>query len=126
MTNLKKLLVVLLIAVVMIGVSNVVLATEADENNVTFIPDEEGNNTANNTNTPDTNSLFNNNNTNTNTNTNTNRTNNTTNNTNSSQYNNSNLPKAGSSDGITIMVVVAVFGISALYAYKKIRDYNIK
>lgn len=124
MTNLKKLLVVLLIAVVMIGVSNVVLATEADENNVTFIPDEEGNNTANNTNTPDTNSLFNNN--NTNTNTNTNRTNNTTNNTNSSQYNNSNLPKAGSSDGITIMVVVAVFGISALYAYKKIRDYNIK
>ena len=126
MTNLRKLLVVLLIAVLMIGVSNVVLATEEDEN-ITFIPDEGANNQTETNNT--TNPL---NNTNTNNSVN-NATNNTvkntvknnTNNANSSKYNNTNLPNAGTSDGITVMVVVTVFGISALYAYKKIRDYNI-
>lgn len=123
MTNFKKVLIVLLMAVLMISVSNIVLATEDDEN-ITFIEDEDPNsvtNGKNNTNT--TNNTNNTNNTNT-----TNKTNNTnkTNTNSSSKYNNTNLPKAGSSDGITVMVVVAVFGILAIYAYKKIRDYNIK
>lgn len=129
MTNLKKLLVVLLMAVLMIGVSNVVFATEEDEN-ITFIPDENANNTTNETtNNTTTNNLFNNTNStrnNTTNSTSNNTTKNTTTNANSSKYNNTNLPNAGSVDGIGVMVVVAVFGILALYAYKKIRDYNIK
>lgn len=45
---------------------------------------------------------------------------------NTSVYNNSNLPKAGSTDSFTVIAIIAVFGVSALYAYKKIKDYNIK
>ena len=82
--------------------------------------------------------------TNTNTNTNTNATNTTnttnTNNTaknnslntgavtgnknNTSTYNNSSLPKTGVEDSIPTMLLLVVFGISAVYAYKKIRDYK--
>ena len=80
----------------------------------------------------------------TNTNTNTNATNTTnttnTNNTaknnslntgavtgnknNTSTYNNSSLPKTGVEDSIPTMLLLVVFGISAVYAYKKIRDYK--
>ena len=45
---------------------------------------------------------------------------------NTSVYNNTNLPKAGSADSIAVIAIIAVFGISALYAYKKIKDYNLK
>lgn len=151
MKNLMKILFVLLVAILVIGVSNIVLATENDEETV-FIPDEGPENTQTtipenqNTNT-DVNSLFGNNtntntninantnaniNANANTNTDTNTINNVNNNintnndTNSSTYNNTNLPKAGSSDSIVVIVMVAIFGASALYAYKKIRDYNIR
>ena len=120
MRELKKILIVLLIALLMVGLSNATFAT--DDDNVTMIPDEGQNNA-----TGNTNSLFNNANTNANTNRNANSTNtNITANTNSSQYNNTNLPDAGSTDEMTIIFIVAIFGISALYAYKKIKDYNIK
>ena len=61
---------------------------------------------------------------------NTNTTNNTTNKTsnNTSVYNNTNTPnslsKAGLEDSIPTMVLIVVFGISAIYAYKKIGDYK--
>lgn len=78
---------------------------------------------ANNTNTNGTNT-----NTNTNSNTNTNKTNTNTNNTNktntSSMYNNTNLPKTGIEDSIPVAMLVVVFGISAVYAYKKIKEYR--
>ena len=54
---------------------------------------------------------------NTNTNTNINI------NTNTSTYTNSNLPQTGENDYIVILTI-AVFAISAVYAYKKIRDYK--
>ncbi len=140
MKNSKKLLTVLLVVFLLIGAFSVVFATEADED-ITQIPDDAG--SQNTTNSTNTNDLFNNTNTNTNaavntntnsntarnTNTNTNTNSNTTRNTNtnnSSTYNNSNLPKAGSSDNIVTIAIIAVFGVSALYAYKKIRDYNLK
>lgn len=64
-------------------------------------------------------------NTNTNTNTNSSLTGNTANNTNnSSVYNNTNLPKTGVSDSIPVVMLVVVFGISAVYAYKKIKEYK--
>lgn len=62
-------------------------------------------------------------NTNTNTSLNTNS-NNTSNNTNSSLYNNTNLPKTGIEDSIPMVVLIVVFGISALYAYNKIKEYK--
>ncbi len=71
--------------------------------------------------------------TNTQTPTNTSRTNtsnlsgnrtNTANRNNSSIYNNTNLPKTGIGDSLPIAALVVVFGISAVYAYKKIKDYR--
>ena len=57
---------------------------------------------------------------------NTNNANNATNNTNKSVYNNtnSNLPKTGIEDSIPVAILVVVFGISAVYAYKKINEYK--
>ena len=69
------------------------------------------NNTAVNNNTPQNN-------------TNVNRTNNTNNSNNSSIYNNTNLPHTGIEDSIPIAVLVVIFGISAVYAYKKISEYK--
>lgn len=119
MSNLKRIGIVVIMLIMLIGIASIVKAT--DTNTFTNIPDDSlgnrvNNNTANNAvnNTQNTSSLNNLLNT-TNTNSNT-----------SSAYNNTSLPHAGSSDGIAVLAVVAVFGVSALYAYKKIRDYNIK
>ena len=46
----------------------------------------------------------------------------TTNNT--SNYNNTSLPKTGIEDSVPGAILVVVLGISAVYAYKKIRDYK--
>ena len=59
---------------------------------------------------------------NTTTNTNTNI------NTNTSYRTNTNtetLPKTGVTDGYVVAILVTVCAISAIYAYKKIRDYNM-
>ena len=54
---------------------------------------------------------------NTNTNTNTNKT--------TSVYNNTtSLPKTGAND-YAVFLIIAICAVSAVYAYKKIRDYNI-
>ena len=49
--------------------------------------------------------------------------NNTTANRNSS-YNNTNLPKTGAEDVLPVAALVIVFGISAVFAYKKVSDYR--
>lgn len=36
------------------------------------------------------------------------------------------LPKAGASQTISLIVTGVIFGISSLYAYRKINEYNIK
>lgn len=46
----------------------------------------------------------------------------TTNNT--SNYNNTSLPKTGIEDSVPVFVLAVIFGISAIYAYKKIQDYK--
>lgn len=46
---------------------------------------------------------------------------------NTSVYNNTNttnLPKTGANDYI-IVAVIAVLGVSAIFAYKKVREYNV-
>ena len=55
--------------------------------------------------------------------------NNTTNNSvlttnNTSSYNNTSLPKTGIEDHIPATILLVVFGVSAVYAYKKIQDYR--
>ena len=35
------------------------------------------------------------------------------------------LPKTGVTDGYVVAILVTVCAISAIYAYKKIRDYNM-
>ena len=55
--------------------------------------------------------------------------NNTTNNAvlttnNTSSYNNTSLPKTGIEDHIPATILLVVFGVSAVYAYKKIQDYR--
>ena len=49
-------------------------------------------------------------------------------NTNTSYRTNTNketLPKTGVTDGCVVAILVTVCAISAIYAYKKIRDYNM-
>jgi hypothetical protein len=46
-------------------------------------------------------------------------------NTSNSTYQNTNLPNTGSNDLGVIFLIIVCAG-SALYAYKKIRDYNVK
>lgn len=114
MSNLKKLGIVVMVVAIMIAFSSTVLAT--DSNTFVNIPDDSlGNRVNNNTMNNTTNNTVKNN-----------TVNNTTNKNTSSVYNNTSLPKAGSVDSVTVLAVIAVFGVSAVYAYKKIRDYNIK
>lgn len=51
--------------------------------------------------------------------TNTNNTNNTNN-----GITNTNLPKTGMEDKTVLIIVLAVCGVSAIYAYKKVSDYR--
>lgn len=48
----------------------------------------------------------------------------------STTYNTANttttLPKTGVADGYVVAILVGVCAVSAIYAYKKIRDYNVK
>lgn len=124
---------VILVSVMLVATTSVFAADDLEtlifsDNSVNSTPSStpsggsSGNTNTNNTTT---------NNTNTNRNTSTNNTNtslNTSTN-NVSSYNNatnntSNLPKTGIEDSIPTMVLIVVFGISAIYAYKKIKDYN--
>lgn len=41
-----------------------------------------------------------------------------------SSYNNTSLPKTGLQESLPAVLLVVVFGISAVYAYKKIKDYR--
>ena len=54
----------------------------------------------------------------------TNPINNTTNTSNTSSYNNTNLPKTGIAQSGSMIFLIVVFVISAVYAFKKIKDYN--
>ena len=115
-TNLSKVIlgIVTLFAVIFYGMN--VLAADDEYEDLTGML---GNNAS-----------ANNANANTNTNTNTNKANTNTNanktnsNANSSSYNNGSIPKTGISDSIPTMLLVVVFGISAVYAYRKISEYK--
>lgn len=122
-SNLIKVVSILLISLmVMLFTTTVNAAEEVDLYNELTL---DNSNTANtNTNTGNTNTNTANTNTNTNnTNVNTNRNRNINTN-NSSIYNNTALPKTGIGDVVPVAALIVVFGISAVYAYRKINEYK--
>ena len=120
-SNLIQIVTILLVSAMVLLFSTTVNA--ANDNNE--VHDLTGtltkNSTSNNTSSNNTNS--NTNTSNTNKTNNTNKSNNTNN---SSVYNNTNnnLPKTGIEDSIPVAALVVVFGVSAVYAYKKIKEYK--
>ena len=142
-TNLIK--IILILVVVALGIA--VLTTDiqaadgwdlienntSENNSASEEEENEVNNSLNNTNTNTNNTLRNNTNTNNTSRNNTNTNNASRNNTNTnisnynntSKYNNStNLPDTGLEDSFPTIALIVVFGISAVFAYKKIKDYN--
>ena len=109
MKNSKVIMEIVIIISLLFALSTVVLA-----DNTQIIIGGGSTNTQNDTvtNIPDVINTI----TNTNTNTSTSyRTNNNT----------ETLPKTGVTDGYVVAILVTVCAISAIYAYKKIRDYNM-
>lgn len=107
----KEILTIILIIVAVIAIGSKVLAT----NSPIQIPIV-------NTNTTDTTT------TNVTTNTTTNATTNVvtpTTNTTGSNYQNTTLPQTGDASDYAIFLLIVVAAIVAVYAYKKVRDYNI-
>lgn len=128
----KKLNIVKGLLITLISLSMIMFTTNfvsaADENFVNF--DDVG---ASNSSTNKANSNSNKANTNSNSNkanTNSNKSNTNSLNTNGvrgnnvSTYNNTSLPKTGLQESLPTVLLVVVFGISAVYAYKKIKDYR--
>lgn len=112
-SNLMKIFLVMVISVILVGVSTNVFA--ANDNGFTDLTNTL-NGTSNNTssNSANTNTTYNNT-----------STNNTTNKTNTSSiYNNTNLPNTGVESSIPVAMIIVVLAISAIYAFKKIKDYN--
>ena len=122
-SNLIKTISVLILSVMLVFMCSIV---NAADNNTGF-NDLSGtllsNNSSNNANTNSSNNTANTNNA-----TNNSLTNNTAKNTNksnnSSVYNNTNLPKTGVASSLPIAALVVIFGISAIYAYKKVKEYK--
>ena len=120
-SNLIKIVSILLISLmVMLFTTTVNAAENVDLYNDLSLSNTNSSNT--NTNTANTNTNTNSNsNTNSKTNTNSNRNTNTNN---SSIYNNTSLPNTGIGDVVPVAALIIVFGISAVYAYRKIKEYK--
>lgn len=115
-SNLFKVFSILVIIVIMICFATTVHAENNtggfnDLTNTLTNPNTSANNSANNSSTGNNTNISNNS-------SNTNNTNN------SSVYTNANLPKTGIGDSVPVVALVFVFGISAIYAYKKIKEYR--
>mgnify|MGYP004637249377 CR=1 FL=1 len=118
----KILMVIILTILMLVCVTSSVFA----DNTAIILPTNTTDNTAaatNDTNTENTTANVTANNTVTNNTTSILTSNNTV-----SQYNTTNttaLPKTGESDIYVVTALIAICGVSAIYAYKKIRDYNM-
>lgn len=115
-----KIIVVLILGVILLAMSTRVFAAVGDSDGLMDLYDDTTNQ-LNTTNTNNTNTNTNLLNTNTlNTNTNTNITNTTLN---TNNYN-TNLPKAGAAENKMLGVAFTVLAITAVYAYKKVKEYK--
>lgn len=113
MKNSKVIMEIVIIISLLFALSTAVLA-----DNTQIIIGGGSTNTQNDTATNVPNVVMNTTTTNTNVNTNTNTSYRTNTNTET-------LPKTGVTDGYVVAILVTVCAISAIYAYKKIRDYNM-
>ena len=115
-----KIIVVLILGVTLVAMSTRVFAAVGDSDGLMDLYDD----TTNQLNTTNTNT----NNTNTNTNilnTNTLNTNtNITNTTSNTNNYNTNLPKAGAAENKMLGIAFTVLAITAVYAYKKVKEYK--
>lgn len=129
----KKLNIVKGLLITLVSLSMIMFTTNfvsaADEGYVDF--DEPSNSASNkaNTNSNKSNTNSNKNKANTNSNSSKNSNSNSLNTNgvrgnNVSSYNNTSLPKTGLQESLPVVLLVVVFGISAVYAYKKIKDYR--
>lgn len=118
-TNLIKLITILLIGVMVAMFSTTVFA--ADDDGIDLTESLSNGNKNNNSGNTNANANANNNNANK-ANNNVNVNNSNTNK--DSVYNNNKLPKTGIGDSVPVAMLVVVFGISAVYAYKKVKDYR--
>ena len=123
-TNLIKGISIVLISVMVIAFSSSVFAADnTGFNDLTSTLSNSSNSNSNNSNTNTNTNTNTNSNTNRNTNTNTNPK--TTSNTNNSSiYNNTNLPKTGIESSVPVAALFFIFGVSAVYAYRKIKEYK--
>lgn len=110
----KEILIVMMIVIMLLAISSKVLAT-GTENSPIQIPTINTTTSAVDTNTT----------TNTTTNVIANAIAPTTNTT-ASTYQNTTLPQTGDASDYAIFLLIAVAVVIAVYAYKKVRDYNIK
>lgn len=124
-SRLVKVVMGAIISLIVVAMANQVFA-----DNVTDLTNALGNSSSS-SNSSSTNNSTNNTTSNTalNNTTRNNTVNNTTNNAvlttnNTSSYNNTSLPKTGIEDHIPATILLVVFGVSAVYAYKKIQDYR--
>ena len=130
MKNMKfvKTVIMILVVLTTIFIGGQVLAdNETDNNYVDLSPTTNtstgGNNTGATNNTATLNSATNRANT-LNTSAITNNTSNRNNTSNTSNYANTSLPSTGIESSVPVVLVIVIFGISAIYAYKKIKDYR--
>lgn len=134
MKNLIKIVFVLLISMILFATTTVVKAADNDTGFTDLTGTLNSSNTSNDTSSgsSDTNTSSSNSTSNSSI---SNTTNNTTSNSsssnstsNSSIYSNntvaSDLPKTGVEDSIPVVLLVVVFGVSAIYAYRKINEYK--
>lgn len=120
-SNVKKIILIMALVIIAVLLVSKVYATGTVVNPVQ-VPIS-----TNTTNTPSADTNTNTANT-TNTNTNTNTTTiapTTPTNTTSSTYTNTNLPQTGDASDYAIFLLIVVSVVVAIFAYKKVRDYNI-
>lgn len=121
-TKILKAVIILIMGIVLFTMATKVFALDDSDSELNFYVDQSNLLDTNDVDDEDTNtSTSTSTNTNTNTNTSTNINTNTT--TNVSNYN-TNLPKAGAPENTMMGVAVTILGITAVYAYKKIREYK--
>lgn len=101
MKNLRKVFLVMMV-VILLGVT-IVYATDDTS---TIVIKDQNTNTVNTANTQNTANTLN-----------------TLNTANTSNYTNTNLPQTGADD-YAMVLIIGIFAVSAVYAYKKINDYK--
>lgn len=124
-SNLIKVFSILVISLMLILFTTTVNAADDGYNNMQGLLTES--NTSNGSNTSNTSNSSNNTSNRSNTSNNTsNRVNNTAKNVanNTNTYSNTNLPKTGIESSIPVAMLIVIFAISSVYAYKKINDYK--